>query len=203
MEREKLISAVSRTYPQASEILVSFPDEWELIETLEQKRGERTSPLYIAAMPAKPERPSRHHFPDLPPEINLSLTSYRLYRFFEPWPTPTILLDWNPYVGQGRVAGQGDMKIRLQDIGDAQAWVGKNVAVIWECFFHNQGRQSENWEDLLAKVWQAVEKSLGVPKIFTPDHEPTMEAAVYREFLGRMFYAPEPASARWWSKSLT
>ncbi len=203
MENEKLITAASRGFPHASEILVSFPDEWELIETLEQRRADRTSPLYIAAMPPEHERPSRDHFAGLAPEVNLSLDSYRLYRFFQPWPMPTLIVDWNAYLGKGHVVGQKDVKVQLQDLGDAQTWTGEKAGVIWESFFHSRGREMKDWQEQLAKVWQVVEKSMGVNKILTPDHEPTIEPEAYHDFLERLGYAPEPASARWWSKVLT
>jgi len=86
MEREplplklKLRVAASIDYPAASEVLVSFPNEWELIY---QMRREDT-PLYIAAMPPSQESPRHDHFYRLTPEINLELTTYRLYKFFQP-----------------------------------------------------------------------------------------------------------------------
>jgi len=101
MEREplplrlKLRVAASIDYPAASEILVSFPDKWELIHQM--RRGDRT--LYIAAMPPSEESPRRDHFYGLPPEINLELTTYRLDKFFQPWPMPSIiasLIEANP-----------------------------------------------------------------------------------------------------------
>jgi hypothetical protein len=203
MSHEKLITAVSNAYPHASEILVSFPDEWELVETIQQRRRERTNPLYIAAMPLEPERPTRDHFAGLSPEINLSLNSYRLYRFFQPWPMPTILVDWNAYLRQGRVVGNKDLKVQLQDLGDAQTWTGPEVGVLWECFMHSRGEETKAWQETLAEIWQIVEKSMGVTKVFTPDHEPTMEPEAYRQFLERLGYSPYAASPRWWSKNLT
>lgn len=203
MPPEKLIQAVSHAYPNASEILVSFPDAWELVDTLKLGRGDRTSPLYIAAMLPEPERPTRDHFAGLPAEVNLTLDSYRLYRFFEPWQMPTLLIDWNPQLGSGRVVGQTGAKVQLHDVGDAQTWTGREVGILWECFFHSRGQELENWQEELAKIWQVVEKSMGVSKVFTMDHEPTIEQGAYRDFLDRLGYRPEPGSPRWWSRALT
>ena len=72
--RLKLTSAVILDYPGAAEILVSFPDEWELVHQL--SRGD--NPLYIAGMPPSREEPRRDHFYGLSPEINLEATTYRL-----------------------------------------------------------------------------------------------------------------------------
>jgi hypothetical protein len=73
---------------------VSFPDQWELVDVLTQGRGDRQSMLYVASTPIERERPRRDQFPDLPAEVNFSLVSYRLYKFFEPWPQPTLYVDW-------------------------------------------------------------------------------------------------------------
>ena len=199
---EKLTAAVHRAYPRASEILVSFPERWELVETFYLPHRERTHPLYVAAMPPERERPTRNHFAGLTPEINLSLASYRLYRFFQPWPMPTLVVDWNSSLGQGRVLGQKEWKVQLQDMGDAQAWTGREYGVLWECFLHSRMREGERQIEPLAQVWQAVEQNMKVKTIFTPDHEPTMEPELYRDFLERMGYAPEPASPRWWRKRI-
>ena len=89
--REKLITLASSDYPTASEILVSFPDEWELVRTFH--RGE--VPLYVAAFPTSHEQTRGDHFFGLPPEINHSLTDYRLYKPFEPWPQPLLQVEWD------------------------------------------------------------------------------------------------------------
>jgi hypothetical protein len=81
-EREMLKEAVTEAYPDASEILMTFPDSWELVEVLPP--SPEGQPLYIASLPVEKERISRDHFAGLPPEGNLDLTDYRLYRFFEP-----------------------------------------------------------------------------------------------------------------------
>lgn len=203
MANEKLLSAVSRSFPNASEILLSFPDQWELIDMLELRKGDRTRPLYIAAMPQELERPTRDHFAGLSPELNLSLNSYRLYRFFQPWQMPTMLVDWNPYLGRGQVVGQRDTKVQLNDLGDAQTWTGQEVGVLCECFMHSRGQDIDNWQEKLAEIWQVVEKNMKAKTIFTPDHEPTMEPDAYRNFLERLGYAREPGSPRWWSRTMT
>jgi hypothetical protein len=200
-EREKLTTTVANRYPHASEILVSFPEEWEVVSVLEREReGGDASPLYIAAMPPTVERPGRDHFYGLSPEINQSLTTYRLYRFFQPWPMPTLFVDWNPQQGRGRVVGQGETKINLHPIGQAQTWTGDTFGLIWESYLH-EPRRKDDWQDLLADIWQRVEGDTQVEKVFTPSYEPTFEEG-YAEFLTRLGYAPEAASPQWWSKTL-
>lgn len=199
--REKLKEAVARAYPQASEILVSFPDDWNLIDVLPAGQGERTA-LYIAALPVEPERPSRNHFAGLPAEVNLELTHYRLYRFFEPWNMPTLYVDWNAWQGKGTVAGHGPTKIQLNDMGDAQTWTGKRYGVLWECLFHSRGQERANWQERLAQVWRVVEKEMRVERIFTPGHDPEFEQSFYQEFLRGLGYLPIKADATWWSKTI-
>lgn len=202
MPNEKLVTAVSKSYPEASEILVSFPEHWELVQRIDQRMTKRVSPLYIAAMPPELERPRRDHFAGLPREINLSLDSYRLYRFFQPWPMPTILVHWNPYLASGRVVGQKEMKLQLQDIGDAQTWTGPEFGVLWECFLHSRGRDLPDWRDTLAQLWQVVEQSMGVRMIYTAPHEPTFEEG-YTDFLSQLGYAQDERYPLWWSKTLS
>lgn len=113
--RLKLTVAAAIDYPAASEILVSFPGKWELIH---QMRREDT-PLCIAAMPPSQESPRPDHFYGLTPEISLELTTYRLYKFFQPWPMPSIIASWDQATGTGRVEKMGDIKIQLQPFGQA------------------------------------------------------------------------------------
>ncbi len=77
---EKLIETAAIDYPTASEIMVSFPDKWALIRSLE--RGD--TPLYVAGFPRSYEQPQADHFFALSPEMNRSMTAYRLYKLFEP-----------------------------------------------------------------------------------------------------------------------
>ena len=94
--REKLTVAAAIDFPAASEILVSFPDKWELVGVL--KREDQ--PLYVAGLPPSQEKGRADQFYGLPAEINRSLTSYRLYKLFEPWPQPTILVAWDEAKGE-------------------------------------------------------------------------------------------------------
>ncbi len=71
--------------------------------------------------------------------------------------------------------GQKDMKAQLPDLGDAQPGMAQEVGVLWAAFFLNSGREQENWQAQLSQVWQMVGRSMGVNKVSTPDHEPTME----------------------------
>lgn len=139
--REKFTVATAIDFPTASEILVSFPDKWELVGVL--KREEQ--PLYVGSFPPSREKGRADQFYGLPAAINRSLTTYRLYRLFEPWPQPTILVDWDEVKGEGRVVGSGHLRIQLQPVGQAQAWSGLQVGVLWECFLHEM-RRSETWQ---------------------------------------------------------
>jgi len=192
--RAKLVEAAATDYPAASEILVSFPDKWELIQ---QMRREDTH-LYIAAMPSRQQEARLDHFQGLPPEVNLELTSYRLYRFFQPWPMPSIIASWDEATGTGRVLKAGDLEIQLQPLGQGQAWTGQTSGVLWECYLNEAGREA-NWQETLYQVWQAVERDMKVAKIFTQPHEPTFQEG-YTEFLDRLGYQPDPQSPGWWSK---
>ena len=97
MEREprpqtlKLADAAYRDYPAAAEILVSFPDRWELVQPVSS--GDTF--LYLAAMPPSQERTRRDRFYGLTPEVNLELYTYRLYRFFQPLPVPSVIVSWD------------------------------------------------------------------------------------------------------------
>ena len=200
MEREplplklKLRVAASIDYPAASEVLVSFPDQWELIHQMKRE----DTPLYIAAMPPSQEQPRRDHFYGLPPEVNLELTTYRLYKFFQPWPMPSIIAAWDDTTGTGRVLKAGDRKIQLQPLGQAQVWKGQTFGVLWECYLH-ETRRTPNWQETLYEIWQAIERDMKVAMIFTQPREPTFEEG-YSEFLSRLGYQPDPESPRWWSK---
>lgn len=191
----KLRTAVAIDYPQASEILVSFPEEWEVVGQIRREN----STLYIAGLPASQEQPRRDRFYGLPAEVNLALTQHRLYRLFLPWPQPSVLVGWDEASGTGRVLKLGDVKVQLQPIGQAQAWFGASVGLIWECYLFEAGRKAR-WQEELAAFWRAMEGDLGVAKLCTPPHEPTFEEG-YTDFLGRLGYAPDPEYSRWWSKN--
>lgn len=194
---EKLTTAVALDYPEASEVLVSFPDKWELVHQLQQEDTRR----YIAGMPPRQEEPRPDHFYGLTKEINLEVSTYRLYKMFEPWPQPSIHVSWNEMTNTGRVEGMGDLKIQLYSLGQAQAWYGNQHGVIWECFFHETRRREATWQDDLVEFWLAVERDLAVKKVFTEPHEPAFEDG-YQNFLSRLGYAPDLDYPRWWSKTI-
>lgn len=190
-----LVDRVRRDIPQASEVLVSFPDKWEFLDTVPHERDS----IYLAAFPLERAFPRRNHFEGLPPEINVDLVFYRLYKFFQPWPLPQVVVAWNPRQGEGRVIGERGLKLQLQPVGQAQAWYGVSHAVLWEAYI-DESRRLRNWQDTLAQVWGVVEKDLDVPKIFTAPQAPTFPEG-YREFLTRMGYAQDPEYPVWWSKT--
>lgn len=192
--KEKLTVAVAIDYPTAAEILVSFPDEWEIVGAL--KRGNL--PLYVAGFPPSQERPRADHFFGLSAEINRSLSTYRLYKLFEPWPQPTFPVVWDETKREGRILAGGHLKLRLQPLGQAQAWTGSRFGVLWECYLHEAGR-SDSWKEELTQFWQVVEADMRVNQIFTQPHEPTFETG-YTDFLSSLGYAPDLDYKRWWSK---
>ena len=200
MEREplrpKLVAAVSKDYPAASEILVNFPDKWELICQIE---GKETF-LYVAAMPPVPGQPRRYHFYSLTPGINLELTTYRLYRFFQPWPMPSVIVSWDKAAGIGQVKKIGDLKIQLRPVGQAQAWFGRTFGVLWECYLNEAGRKAD-WQETLYEIWQAIEKDMKVAWIFTQPREPTFQEG-YTDFLSSLGYEPDSETQGWWSKAM-
>lgn len=100
---------------------------------------------------------------------------------------------------EGRIIGGSGLRINLQPVGQAQIWKGYTYGVLWECFPFNNQRERENWQEELSTFWQAVEKDMGVRKIFIEPHEPIFEEG-YTEFLSRLGYAPDSDFERWWSK---
>jgi hypothetical protein len=184
---EKLITAAAIDYPAASEIIVSFPDAWQLVATV---RGGDT-PLYVAGMPRSVERSHSDHFYGLSPEINRSLTTYRLYKLFEPRTVPQFHVAWNSHLGQGHIIGGAELKIHLHPLGQAQSWQGDTYGLIWECYLFEAYRQRPTWPETLTAFWRAVETGLQTAKIFTEPREPTFESG-YLEFLSRLGYTPDP-----------
>jgi hypothetical protein len=156
-------------------------------------------PAYVAGMPVSQERPRSNHFHGLSPEINRSLTEYRLYKLFEPRTVPLFHVAWDSRQGRGRIMGSQGWQVHLQPVGQAQMWRGEAAAVLWECYGFEPLRQRANWPENLAAFWQAVERDIGVPYIFTQPHEPTFREG-YPAFLSRLGYAPDPDFNRWWSK---
>ena len=155
--------------------------------------------LYVAAMPPSQEQARGNRFHGLAPEINLELTTYQLYKFFQPWPIPSVIVSWDEATGTGRVERMGDLKMQLRSIGQAQIWKGQTFGVLWECYLYGARKREANWQHELCEFWQAVEKDMEVARIFTQPHEPTFEEG-YTGFLSRLGYAPDPVCPGWWSK---
>lgn len=203
MEREqapsppKLVDIAARDYPEAERVLVSFPDQWEHIETL-QTEGQ---PLYVAGFPIERAFNGREHFEGLPPEINVNLVLYRLYKFFQPWPMPQVTVEWDAGQRRGRVTDSQGWRVRMQPIGQAQAWFGLTHAVVWECFLE-ESRLEENDPARLASLWRIIEKDVGAPKLLTLPHEPAFHGD-YPAFLKELGYQPDATTQGWWSKDLT
>lgn len=189
-----MVDVAAHDFPTASEVLVSFPEAWELVDKLDTEAGL----LYIACFPIERSRPTRNHFAGLTPEINVSLVFYGLYKFFQPWPMPTVRVKWDPRAGSGRVIGMGESKLQLQPVGQAQAWFGLTDAVIWECYAHELWRGSGG-EQTLTKLWGKVEEDVRSPKLWTLPHEPTFEQG-YTEFLAGIGYAQDAQCPDWWSR---
>jgi hypothetical protein len=145
------------------------------------------------------EQARADHFVDLPPEISRSLTTYRLYKLFEPWTTHLFQMSWNSYIGQGRIIGGGRTQVELRPRGQAQVWVGDTYGLLWECYLFESEQQQPNWPEMLTQFRQVVESDMVVPTIFTQPHEPDF-ASDYTEFLSQMGYAPDPNFERWWHK---
>lgn len=200
MEREsqpaarKLVDIVARDFPNASRVQMSFSDKWEHVETIESER----SSMYIAGFPIERAFSGRHHFGGLPPEINVNLVFYRLYKFFEPWPMPQVTIEWNASQRHGRIKDFNGVNVQLQPMGQAQAWFGVENTVLWECYFE-ESRRRPGWQEALGHAWQVVEKDVGTAKFFTAPHEPAFPNG-YREFLKGMGYAQDREYPVWWSK---
>ncbi len=107
----KLRAAVAVDYPEASEILVSFPEKWELVGTI--KRGDYD--LYVGAFPREVERPRRDHFHGLSAEVNRAANTHSHHKLFQPWPQPSIIAEFDPESGVGRVAGQGYLRVQMHE----------------------------------------------------------------------------------------
>ncbi len=190
----KLIDVAARDFSAATGILVSFPDAWEHIETLKSPNHL----LYVAGFPIERAFHGREHFEGLGPEINVNLVFYRLYKFFQPWPMPQVTIEWNESQRHGTVTDFQGFQLQLQPIGQAQAWFGLTHAVLWECYF-DESRRFANWQETLARVWQAVEQDVASEKLFTAPHEPAFPTG-YRDFLTGRRYAVDREYPIWWSK---
>ena len=114
--KPRLLQAVAADFPFASQVLLEFPENWVLTAHLQED-----PPLYVGGW-TQAERVCGDHFRHLPREINESLDRYSLYKFFQPWPMPALLVEWYAAEGQGRVIKTQDVKIQMQPIGQAQVW---------------------------------------------------------------------------------
>ena len=192
---QPLTEAVAQDYP-AAEITVSFPDRWQLVTRLHREQQS----LYVAGFPPSPEPARSDHFFGLSDEINRSLDTYRLYKLFEPRPVHHLTIAWDRRVGAGQVIDGADVGVQLLPVGQAQAWTGEEAGVLWEAFTHQAQRRTDDWQADLRQFWQAVERDLGVQRIFTQPHEPTIAEEEYMAFLGHLGYGPDPNFDRWWAK---
>jgi hypothetical protein len=133
---ETLTDAVAREYPGA-EIAVSFADQCRLVHRF--KRAN--TPLYVAGFPPSQEHARGDHFFGLPREMNRSLTTYQLYRLFEPKPVYQFAVSWDTKIGEGRIIGGNGLHIHLHPVGQAQIWKGETYGVLWEGFLFDNQRE--------------------------------------------------------------
>ena len=110
---QRLKDAVAADFPGYTEIAVSFPNQWELVQEL--RPTDR--PLYAAGLPRRSERSDSKRFYGLPGDINQALTTYRQYRIFQPWPQPTLVAGWQVQSGTRPILRQEGLTIQLQPIG--------------------------------------------------------------------------------------
>jgi hypothetical protein len=143
-----LKDAVAADFPGYTEIVVSFTDQWELVQELRPADG----PLYISGLPRRQERGASERFYGLPGEINQTLMIYRQYKIFQPWPQPTLLVEWDAQSRTGTALRQEGLTIQLHPIGQAQAWWGHTYGVIWECYFFS-ARLRPTWIGELIACW--------------------------------------------------
>lgn len=191
----RLIDVVKTKFPEASKVLVSFPDKWEFIDTVKQEQNS----IYVAGFPVERAFHGREHFEGLPPEINVNLVFYRLYKFFQPCPTPQVGVDWDSSPHLGRIKDLSGWRLQMQPIGQAQAWFGVDYALLWECYLEKSPR-STNWQETLAELWQRVEQDVNAPTLFTAPHDPAFLEG-YPEFLRRLGYAEDADYPFWWRKN--
>lgn len=202
MEREaqstsrKFTDVLKEEFPEASQVLVSFPDKWEFIDTVQREHDS----IYLAGFPIERAFNGREHFEGLGPEVNVNLVFYRFYKFFQPWPMPKVTVEWHTSHRHGRVTDVAGWKVQMQPIGQAQAWFGVTHGLVWECYFEESGRFG-NWQETLARVWQRVENDINTPRIFTAPHDPAFPRG-YRDFLTRLGYSRDAEYPAWWSKSV-
>ena len=189
----KLIDQVRTDFPDAKDIVVSYPETWN---TLRRVIHDHLI-FYIAATDPVAESPRHNRFYGLSSDINRSLTTYRLYHFFRPHPRPIFTTNWNPGKDTGNILELTQQSLQLQTIGHAQAWFGGLHAVIWECFFHAPIPTWPGWKDHLAICWNTVEFDTGAHTILTQPNEPTWETG-YDIFLKHLGFNPSSQYPHWW-----
>jgi len=204
MERERpllphprlLVEAVAHDYSVA-EIQVSFPEQWQWVATL----NAGSTPLYLAGLPPSQEALRGHHFYGLPAAINRSLTHYRLYKLFDPWPSQQFQIVWHEDASEGRLVGAGQPRLQLRPRGQAQVWTGDSYGVLWEAYLYGAEPQAGEWE-IWRQLWQAVGQQMGVQTIFTGTYEPAFPGE-YPRFLRELGYEPDLRYPRWWRKQVS
>jgi hypothetical protein len=192
-----LLDIVSREYPSGTKIHLGNLVEFEFVQEL-RKSGEL---LYVAALPTHKEQPQQGRVPGLSPEINVTLTQFRMYKLLRAVPTFTSPYKTTMKQNRNIIMKNRCIDIRLESIGDAQTWTGVEFGIVWECFIYT-GSRDKNWQLVLTPFWQAVEKSMNVSKIFTLPHDPAYPVG-YKPFLRRFGYAQDTDFSFWWSKKYT
>lgn len=209
-----LAGAILADYPGASQVLLSFPDDWEIVAKL--TRGERT--IYVGAFAPEQQRPDRDHFCGLSAATNLALDRYRHYKFFTPWAMPSLYVRFVNGSDTGHVVGYGPLRVQMREVGQAQVWYSSSprsreeldsaesastggVALIWECYTFTTCRDA-GWLEGLSALWQVIEcdlNAIGIRQIYTQPKEPTISDG-YEDLLLNLGYAPDGECPAWWSK---
>ena len=201
MEREPqqhqplLTEAIAQDYPDADEVLVSFAEKWQFVQRIQAQ----DTVAYVAAMPPNQELPRDNRFHSLPPEINETLTTYRQYKLFRPWPSPILTVNWHEAAGTGQVESVDSVNVQLQTVGQAQVWKGESIAVLWECYVLGASLDEASEYEELHQFWQSVEKDISVPHLFTLPYDPAFVEG-YTDFLSRLDYVADPMTPGWWRK---
>lgn len=190
-ETVPLLKMVKVDFPEASELLVEFPEKWVAVARLTHEN----EPLYVAAWTEEESKTEFHG-------LRLGLTHYSLVRFFQPSPMPSVYVAWDTQKDVGEVIGHEGLQVRLHSIGQAQAWHSKEVAVLWECYLNKTGRKRD-WQKLLHRLWLLVERYLNVKKFYTLPREPIFKSDEdYQRFLTKLGYQPDVEAQGWWSKEV-
>ena len=192
---DKLTAVVAADFPKACDIIVSHPEDWELIH----KTWRSSTPLYLSALPADNEAADPDRFGGLPPEINRDLVNHRVYRLFYPWLLPCFS-EIGGYRAETPQEGERDYRIQLTPIGYGQVWFGTTYGVILECSIVKVAR-GRNWKAELSEIVESIKKDMNVTKVFA---EPTLQGwgEDYTEVLTLLGFTPEPNSSTWWSNPM-